>query len=103
MPKKQNKNNISNLEIYNKLESLEKKIENEKSKRKSNFIVTFLTSIGLALFIVGLMFFIQLLDDLGGSLWVTSIGYMVFGVSLLIIGIIKNSQDNSSSDKKDKK
>ena len=91
MPKKQNKKNITNLEIYNKLESLEKKIENEKSKRKQNFVVIFMMSIGLALFIVGLTFFIQLLDDLGGSLWVTSIGYMAFGVSLLIIGIIKNS------------
>ena len=85
MPKKQNKKNITNLEIYNKLKSLEKKIDREKSKSNSNFVVTFMMSSGLALFIVGLMLLIQLLDDLGGSLWIICIGYMGFGLFLLII------------------
>lgn len=84
-----NKKNITNLEIYTKLESLEEKIDNEKNKVTPNFIVNFLMAIGLAFFIVGLTFFIQLLDDLisSGYLWVISIAYMGFGLFLLWIGI----------------
>ena len=89
MSENPNKKMITNLEIYDKLELLEKKIDNEKNKVTPNFIVNFLMAIGLALFIVGLTFFIQIIDDLIGSgyLWVISVIYMGFGMFLLWIGI----------------
>jgi len=92
MSNKENKKYITNYEIYNKLESIEKKLDNEKSKGVSNFVVTFLMSSGLALFIVGLTILIQLFKELGGSMWIFGICYIVFGISLLKIGINAHSR-----------
>lgn len=83
--------------IYNKLDSLENKIDEEKSKSNSKFAVTLLMSSGLALFIVGLTFTIQLLNNVGGNLWVICIGYIGFGLFLLKIGINTNSRINEGN------
>lgn len=90
MPKNPKIKNISNLGIYKKLDSLEKKIDKQKSKSQSFFVANFITSMGLAIFIVGLTFFIQLITGLGAELWIISISYICIGVFFLIIGLETN-------------
>ena len=49
MPKNPKIKNFSNLGIYDKLDSLEKKIDKQKKKSQAFFIVAFLMSMGLAI------------------------------------------------------
>ena len=86
MPRNPKIKRVSNVGLYKKLDSIEKKIKRGKNRSMRIFAISILFSFGLVVFSIGISLLYQLTTELGADLWVTCIAYMVTGGILLIIG-----------------